>query len=617
MMHPPAGRRSATRPPPPNGDPTTRLEAGDARTLAALYDRHAGAMYSLAMRITGEPDAAVAIVRAVFAAAWSEAARHPGRHAPDVHWLLSTTRVRAIDDVRARGAAGEAAPSGVETAGDEASAGTQARDVATLYPPDPAQGQVADEDDSEDTPRLRATFRGLPVLERLAIELAYFEGLTITQIAARLEQPPRTVNLRIRNGLQRFAGRPDTLPASEPQNGMPPTGDLAGLYALGALNASERAAFDAHLEVHRESVDEVLSLLPVTRRLALTAPPHELPSGLRDRVIETVTGARLPRAAEGEARESSPSADTDAQPDPAAQDGQESVNEGDGTELASAGGRSELGAEAGSPEPVDVNVDAEPADEGDSAEPAEPGGVPGASDADENAEVVGGEPDPTVDQATEPVPTPPPQEPTSPMQQPTPAMQEAAANERQPTPTTQKRGGRWAVLLAAGSLVVAVGLGLVAARRTNLATALQENLDAANTQARIAELETAAARRTADELRAGARVLTAADVQMIDLEGQPPAPDSRGRLFWSASAGGLFTATGLPPVPPGRVYQLWLIPEATPLRAALLSADPEGHAMAAVTLPEGVAEPVPAAITLEPADGAESPSGDVYLLGRP
>ena len=573
-------------------------------------------MYSLAMRITGEPDAAVAIVRAVFAAAWSEAARLPGRDAPNVHWLLSTTRVRAIDDVRARGAAGEAAPSGAKTAGDEASAGTQARDVATLYPPDPAQGQVADEDDSEDAPRVRATFRGLPALERLAIELAYFEGLTISQIAARLEQPPRAVNLRIRNGLQRVAGRPHTLPASEPQDDMPPTGDLAGLYALGALNASERAAFDAHLEVHRESVDEVLSLLPVTRRLALTPPPHELPFGLRDRVIETVTGARLPRAAE-EAPESSLSADTDAQPDPAAQDGQEPVNEGDGTELASAGASSEPEAEAGSPEPVDVNEDAEPADAGDSAEPAEPGGVPGASDADENAEAVGGEPDPTVEQATEPVPTPPPQEPTSPMQQPTPAMQEAAASEGQPTPTTPKRGGRWAVLLAAGSLVVAVGLGLVAARRTNLATALQENLDAANTQARIAELETAAARRTADELRAGARVLTAADVQTIDLEGQPPAPDARGRLFWSASEGSLFTATGLPPVPPGRVYQLWLIPEATPLRAALLSADAEGHAMAAVTLPEGVAEPVPVAITLEPAGGAESPSGDVYLLGRP
>ena len=65
-----------------------------------------------------------------------------------------------------------------------------------------------------------------------------------------------------------------------------------------------------------------------------------------------------------------------------------------------------------------------------------------------------------------------------------------------PTTNTsaQKQGGRWALLaLVAGSLVVAAGLGLVAARQNRLATALQENLDAANTQARIAELETAAA----------------------------------------------------------------------------------------------------------------------------
>ena len=577
-------------------------------------------MYSLAMRITGEPAAAEAIVRAVFAAAWSEAARHPDRHAPNVDWLLSTTRVRAIDDVRARSAAGGAAASGVKTAGDEAPAGTQARDVATLYPPDPAQGQVADEDDSEDAPRLRSTFRALPPLERLAIELAYFEGLTISQIAIRLEQAPYAANLRIRNGLRLFAGGPGTLPASEPEDDMPPTRDLAGLYALGALNASERAAFDAYLEVHRESVEEVLFLLPVTRRLALTTTPHELPSGLRDRVIETVTGARLPRETEDEAPESSPSADAEAKPDPATQDardGQESVNDGDGTESADAGGSPELGADAGSPKPMDVSEDVEPANGGDSPEPAEPGVGPGASDADESAEAVGGAPHPTVEQATELVPTPLPQEPTSPMQQPTPAVQEAAPSEREPAPTTPKKSGRWALLLATGSLVVAVGLGLVAVRRTNLATALQENLDAANTQARIAELETAAAQRTADALRAGALVLTAADVQTIDLESQPPAPESRGRLFWSASEGSLFTATGLPPVPPGRVYQLWLIPEATPLRAALLSADAEGNAMATVTSPEGVSEPVPVAVTLEPAGGADTPSGDVYLLGRP
>lgn len=187
-----------------------------------------------------------------------------------------------------------------------------------------------------------------------------------------------------------------------------------------------------------------------------------------------------------------------------------------------------------------------------------------------------------------------------------------------PTPTAQKKGGRRALLaLAAGSLAAAAGLGLWGSRQANLATALQENLDAANTQARIAELETAAALRIADALRDGARVLTATDVRTLDLTGQPAAPDARGRLFWSAGEGGLLTATGLPPAPPGLVYQLWLIPDTTPVRAALLQVDAEGRAMAAATTPDGVTEPVPAAVTLEPAGGATTPGGDVYLLGRP
>ena len=186
-----------------------------------------------------------------------------------------------------------------------------------------------------------------------------------------------------------------------------------------------------------------------------------------------------------------------------------------------------------------------------------------------------------------------------------------------PTPTAQKGRRRALLALAAGSLAAAAGLGLWGSRQANLATALQENLDAANTQARIAELETAAALRTADALRDGARVLTATDVRTLDLTGQPAAPDARGRLFWSAGEGGLLTATGLPPAPPGLVYQLWLIPDTTPVRAALLQVDAEGRAMAAATTPDGVTEPVPAAVTLEPAGGATTPGGDVYLLGRP
>ena len=598
MMDPPADRRNETHPPTRGDDPATRLATHDAGALAALHDRHAGAMYSLAMRIAGEPADAEAVVRDVFAALRPEAERRPGGRAPDAQRLLSATRVRAIEHVRARGEAPPAAeaaandaaadaqaggdPSaaaqapnhasageqtadvrkqdgdGVRESPHRASTGEQTADVATLRLPDPVQGRITGEDGPVDAHRLRAAFRALPLLERLAIELAYFEGLTISQIAERLEQAPGAANARIRTGLQRLAGGAGARRAHESRRDAPPTHELAGLYALGALNAGERAAFDAHLEAHRESVDEVLSLLPVTRRLVWAAPPHEPPAGLRERVVRSVTGAPPP------------------EPNPPGR-----------IQRPAAARRAVTGA----PPP----------------EPNPPGRIQRPAAA--RRAVTGA----------------PPPEPNPPLQQVAPIVPKTASTVPKttpampkPTPTAQKKGGRRALLaLAAGSLIAAAGLGLWGSRQANLATALQENLDAANTQARIAELETASALRTADALRDGARVLTATDVRTLDLTGQPAAPDARGRLFWSAGEGGLLTATGLPPAPPGLVYQLWLIPDTTPVRAALLQVDAEGRAMAAATTPDGVTEAFPAAVTLEPAGGAATPGGDVYLLGRP
>ena len=608
MMDPPADRRNETHPPTRGDDPATRLATHDAGALAALHDRHAGAMYSLAMRIAGEPADAEAVVRDVFAALRPEAERRPGGRAPDAQRLLSATRVRAIEHMRARGEAPPAAEAaandaaadaqaggdppaaaqapnhasageqtadvrkqdgdGVRESPHRASAGEQTADVATLRLPDPVQGRITGEDGPVDAPRLRAAFRALPSLERLAIELAYFEGLTISQIAARLEQAPGAANARIRTGLLRLAGGTGAQRKYESRHDAPPTHELAGLYALGALNAGERAAFDAHLEAHRESVDEVLSLLPVTRRLAWAAPPHEPPPGLRERVVRTVTGAPPPeRTPPGR------------------------------IQRPAAARRAVTGAPP--PEPNLPLQQAAPI-------------VPKTSTAPKTAPTAP-KTAPTVPKTASTAPktasTVPKTAPTVPKT--TPAMPK-------PTPTAQKKGRRRVLLaLVAGSLAAAAGLGLWGSRQANLATALQENLDAANTQARIAELETASALRIADALRDGARVLTAADVRTLDLTGQPAAPDARGRLFWSAGEGGLLTATGLPPVPPGLVYQLWLIPDTTPVRAALLQVDAEGRAMAAATPPDGVTEPVPAAVTLEPAGGAATPGGDVYLLGRP
>ena len=567
-------------------------------------------MYSLAMRIAGEPADAEAVVRDVFAAFRPEAERRPGGRAPDAQRLLSATRVRAIEHVRARGEAPPAAhdaaaaaqagddpPAGAQTPdrtsagaqtadvrkqdGDgvrkhphRTSAGARTADVATLRLPDPVQGRITGEDGPVDAPRLRAAFRALPPLERLAIELAYFEGLTISQIAARLEQAPDAANARIRTGLQRLAGGAGTLRMRESRRGAPlPTRELAGLYALGALNAGERAAFDAHLEAHRESVDEVLSLLPVTRRLVWAAPPHEPPPGLRERVVKAVAG--------------------EPPPEPTLP----------GRSQRPAAARRAVTGEP-PPEPTLLLQKAAP-----TVQETTPT-VQKTAPATQKKGVIGE----------------PPPEPTTPLRKVAPTVQKTAPATQKTTPAAQKtapaaqkKGGRRALLaLAAGLFAAAAGIALWGSRQeANLVTALQENLDAANTQARIAELETAAAQRTADTLRDGARVLTAADVRTLDLTGQPAAPDARGRLFWSASEGGVFTATGLPPVPPGLVYQLWLIPDTTPVRAALLQVDAEGRAMAAATPPDGVTEPVPAAVTLESAGGAATPGGDVYLLGRP
>ena len=538
----PAGPSPDPRP-ARDGGPAARLEADAAGTLAALYDRHAGAAYALAMRIAGEPGAAETIVREVFAAA----GRRPGGDLPDAHALLAATRVRAIARLRAGAAAGESAPAVPDEAGG-APPRPRPEDAATLRLPEPAGGRVPDEPGPGDAPRLRSAFRALPALERLAVELAWFEGLTISRIASRLEQTPEAAAARLRTGLLRLAGRVEAPPAAEPDHDAPPARELTGLYALGALNPGERAAFDAHLEAHRESVDEVLLLLPVARRLAWAAPPHEPPPGLRRRVLEAVAGTPLPGAAE-----------------PAGPDGD------------------------GKPRPeVRLPVQARPRPD----VPAEPR-VPGPSEP--------------ADDAGGPAPRAVPGAETA-----------ASVAGPAPAPGAGRKGVRRALLAtAAAGLVAAAGLGLLASRQSALATALQENLDAANTQARIAELETEAAQRIADELRGAAGVLTAGGVRTLDLAGQPAAPEARGRLFRSAGGGAFFAAAGLPPLPPGRVYQLWLIPDAAPIAAALLSVDAEGRALAAVTLPERVTEDVPAALTQESAGGVERPAGNVYLLGRP
>jgi len=162
-----------------------RIAQGEGDAVAELYDRHARSIYSLALRILHEPAEAEDVVQEVFSQAWRQASSYNPSRGAVAAWLLTLARSRAIDRLRAR----RARPHG---SSDERAAGN-ILDAAPLV-----DAQVLS---AEQIDRLRAALDELPVLQRAAIELAYFEGFTHAKIAERLEQPLGTVKTRIRLAL--------------------------------------------------------------------------------------------------------------------------------------------------------------------------------------------------------------------------------------------------------------------------------------------------------------------------------------------------------------------------------------------------------------------------------
>ena len=123
-------------------------------------------------------------------------------------------------------------------------------------------------------------------------------------------------------------------------------------------------------------------------------------------------------------------------------------------------------------------------------------------------------------------------------------------------------------------------------------------------------------RRTASEAQSSLAVLVAPDLARIDLAGQAAAPNATARAFWSRSRGLVFTASNLPPPPPGRAYQLWVLTaQPAPISAGMLNPRRERTRQRAVRHAARSAGPVAMAVTLEPEGGVPSPTGDKYLVG--
>ena len=157
---------------------------GDQAAMGQLYDRFAGQMIGLAMRITQDATLAQDVVQEAFVGIWRNAARFDAGRASARTWIMAIAHNRSIDALRRRRPAQELPD-------------PELPPPAALTSPD-IWGEVAGRMDAD---RVREAVMTLSPVQREAIALAYFSGLTQQEIADRTGAPLGTVKSRVRLGL--------------------------------------------------------------------------------------------------------------------------------------------------------------------------------------------------------------------------------------------------------------------------------------------------------------------------------------------------------------------------------------------------------------------------------
>ena len=197
-------------------DLATLLERGahgDKHAFAEFYDATVEDVYGVAVRVIRNPTLAEEVAQDAYLEAWRWAGRYDRRRGTPQSWLLTIVRRRAVDRIRATEAA--------------------LRREATYVRRETPSGEVDTTSDtvhaSLEAQRVRAALADLTALQRRAIGLAYYGGLTYKEVAAVLGTPPGTVKSRIRDGLIRLRVALVALPAGA-VDGASADSESAGLH---------------------------------------------------------------------------------------------------------------------------------------------------------------------------------------------------------------------------------------------------------------------------------------------------------------------------------------------------------------------------------------------------
>jgi len=157
----------------------TAIRSADQSAMAALYDRYSPIVYSVALRILQDTGAAEDVLQDIFMQLWRNPGAFDASRGNMGAWLAVITRHRAIDALRRRRPENDI---------DEV--------VVSVEP-----NLATEADRSRAMDKVRGALQSMPSTQRSALEMAYFEGLTHSEIAEKTGEPLGTIKTRIRTGL--------------------------------------------------------------------------------------------------------------------------------------------------------------------------------------------------------------------------------------------------------------------------------------------------------------------------------------------------------------------------------------------------------------------------------
>ena len=172
----------------------TAVARGDLAAFEELYDRYSPTLYALLLRILSNPDDAQEVLQESIVKVWSNASSYDAARGSEAAFLISIARSRGIDRLRSRKIRGDR----------ENDAGREISVVSSFVV---NRTGADDAIQSQERIAVRGALAELPDAQRMALELAYFEGMSQSEIAAKLNEPLGTIKTRMQLGMKKLRER--------------------------------------------------------------------------------------------------------------------------------------------------------------------------------------------------------------------------------------------------------------------------------------------------------------------------------------------------------------------------------------------------------------------------